>query len=517
MDAWLRRLYDKHPVQYALFALVIGVVEATVLGVMHDVYFGSVIYGVSFKQGLVVFALGEGGLAVAGLVTLVLCWGPLVDLTRWLTGNPRTPELARAVLASMPSFARRFTLTFVIAAVFTALVPGQVFLLQQAHSLDAWNLLLTLVAGGGPIIYTGVFVWFFLEFMLRRILADAARWIADPPERPRSSGLGIGGKLTLGLAASTAGSAEFVTALWQTRGSGSTGMLNIVGLTVLAAVPYLLTTALAVALMVLAPVRELIRATRAVAQGNYGVRVPVTTEDEFGLLTTTFNAMVEGLQERERLRGDNEGLVRDLMASRARVVEAADAERRRIERNIHDGAQQQLVAVTLDLRMLQENLASLDSSELGGAVSEAAENLKTALADLRELARGLHPSILTTDGLSAALKQLCDRSPVPISIEAPTQRYPEQVETAVYFVAAEALANVAKYAQATAASVKVSAVDHSLTVTVADDGVGGADVANGSGLLGLSDRIGAVGGRLRVTSPRGAGTEVSAVIPLHAA
>jgi PAS domain S-box-containing protein len=203
-----------------------------------------------------------------------------------------------------------------------------------------------------------------------------------------------------------------------------------------------------------------------------------------------------------------------LAASRARLVEVGDAERQRLERNLHDGAQQRLVALALQLRLVERRLAR-DPDAARQDLAGASEHLDHALSELRELARGIHPAVLTDRGLKAAVDALVNRSAVPMEVvEVPDVRLPEAVETAAYYLIAEAVTNVAKYAQATHVSVSVRVERGQLVVRVSDDGVGGADVAGGTGLRGLSDRLEALHGRLRVESPRGDGTHVSAEIPI---
>ena len=202
-----------------------------------------------------------------------------------------------------------------------------------------------------------------------------------------------------------------------------------------------------------------------------------------------------------------------LAASRARIVEAGDAERRRLERNLHDGAQQRLVSVALDLRLVDATLRK-DPAAAGELLSKAQASLSQGLDELRELARGIHPAVLTDRGLGPAIESLAHRSPVPIEItEMPKERLSGPVEAAAYYVVAEAMTNVAKYAQATHATVSVSRENGCAFVTVADDGVGGADPTRGSGLRGLADRVAALDGHLDVESSVGAGTRISAEIP----
>jgi PAS domain S-box-containing protein len=209
-------------------------------------------------------------------------------------------------------------------------------------------------------------------------------------------------------------------------------------------------------------------------------------------------------REQERLR-----------ASRARVVQASDATRRKIERDLHDGAQQRLVSVSLSLRTARKALKDGKSAAAARQLAGIEQELDEAMAELRELARGIHPAVLTDRGLPDALEMLAVRSAVPVEVErAPSERLEPQVEAAVYYVVAEALTNVAKYARARVASVRVFREDGNVIAEVEDDGVGGADSAGGSGLRGLSDRIEALDGELRVDSPRGGPTILRATIPV---
>ena len=207
----------------------------------------------------------------------------------------------------------------------------------------------------------------------------------------------------------------------------------------------------------------------------------------------------------------------ELRRSRARIVEATDAERRRLERDLHDGAQQRLVSLSLALRLLRTRLAGTDdpNAEAIAAADDAVAELRTAIRELRELARGIHPTILTEAGLGAALTALAERSDVPATVrELPDRRLPPAVEATAYFVVSEALANIAKYASATTANVAAECDATTLRVEVSDDGVGGADHTKGSGIRGLQDRVAALGGRLTVDSPIGQGTLVVAEIPI---
>jgi signal transduction histidine kinase len=204
----------------------------------------------------------------------------------------------------------------------------------------------------------------------------------------------------------------------------------------------------------------------------------------------------------------------EVRESRARIVEAGYAERKRVERDLHDGAQQRLVAVALELQMVRSKLQT-DPEAAAERLETAADELTGATQELRELARGLHPPLLADRGLVPALEALATRAPVPVTVEAPeAARAPEAVEAAAYFVVAEALTNVARHANARQALVRVASRDGELRVEVEDDGAGGADLSAGSGLRGLADRVEALGGALEVDSGAGRGTTVRASLPV---
>jgi signal transduction histidine kinase len=204
----------------------------------------------------------------------------------------------------------------------------------------------------------------------------------------------------------------------------------------------------------------------------------------------------------------------DLVASRARVVKAGDEQRRRLERNLHDGAQQRFVSVALDLRMARARLEN-DPALVAQLLDEAVAELDAGLGELREIARGLHPAVLTETGLARALEVLAGRLPIDVEIEAaPSERLPAHIEATAYYIVAEALTNVVRHADARSAAVAVVADRGTLRCVVSDDGRGGATIAAGTGILGLRDRAEAVAGTLTVTSPDGGGTVIAATLPL---
>jgi signal transduction histidine kinase len=217
--------------------------------------------------------------------------------------------------------------------------------------------------------------------------------------------------------------------------------------------------------------------------------------------------------EHARLQAEVQAQLEQVRASRARIVEAGDAERRRLERDLHDGAQQRLVTLSLALGMARDRAAEADP-ELGSLIESASKEAREALTELRELARGIHPAVLTETGLTGAIQALVERSPVATTITAvPHGRYPAAIEATAYFVVSEALANVAKHARADGAQVMIRKFPGRLLVEVSDNGSGGARSEGGSGLRGLADRVASVGGLLRVDSPPGGGTRLEADIP----
>jgi PAS domain S-box-containing protein len=202
----------------------------------------------------------------------------------------------------------------------------------------------------------------------------------------------------------------------------------------------------------------------------------------------------------------------ELRQSRVRIVRAGDEARRKLERNLHDGAQQRLVSLSLALRLAHARLKD-DPQEAERLLDGASQELAQALEELRELARGIHPAVLSERGLSAALEALAGRATLPVEFSAPPDRLPPAVEAAAYYVISEALANVGKYAQASSVEVSVSRLNGRAIVEVADDGVGGADPTRGTGLRGLADRVEALDGVLQVESEPGVGTRIRAEIP----
>jgi signal transduction histidine kinase len=256
------------------------------------------------------------------------------------------------------------------------------------------------------------------------------------------------------------------------------------------------------------------RAVTRVARGGRTIAAilhdPALTERRE--LLTSVSAAAGLALENERLHAELQAQLAEVRASRARIVAAGDAERRRVERDLHDGAQQRLVTLALALQMARARVDDRDA-EMTKMLDRAGAELERALAELRELARGIHPTVLTEDGLAAAVDVLAERAPVPVATSVPDRRFDPPIESAAYFVVAEGLTNVAKYARQASAWVEIRHDAGTLHVEVRDDGPGGADPYPGSGLQGLADRVAAVGGRLTVESPADRGTTIRAEIP----
>jgi PAS domain S-box-containing protein len=230
--------------------------------------------------------------------------------------------------------------------------------------------------------------------------------------------------------------------------------------------------------------------------------LPPDSESRLGAFCELVSLAVAGAQARA-----------DLIASRARLVKAGDEQRRKLERNLHDGAQQRFVSVAIKLRLARARL-NADPGAAAEMLGEVSRELDTGLEELREIARGLHPAILSDRGLRAALESLAARIPIPVTIDTPDDRLPEHIEATAYYIVSEAMTNVARHAEADHARVSVRREGEVVRCEVADDGRGGADAADGTGILGLRDRAEAAGGTLAMLSPPGHGTTVTAVLPL---
>jgi signal transduction histidine kinase len=262
------------------------------------------------------------------------------------------------------------------------------------------------------------------------------------------------------------------------------------------------------------PAKDSARATTRIDREGASVAVLVhdpSLDDEPELLAAVSAGAAIAL-EHGRLHAELRARLGELRGSRARVLEAGQNERQRLERNLHDGAQQRLIALSLDLGLLEERLR--DDLDAAARLHEARHEIALSLGELRDVARGLHPAVVSGHGLAVALESLAAHAAVPVRLTVELEgRVREQLEVAAYYVVAESLTNIGKHARAKSATVDVARVDGQVVVEVVDDGVGGADTERGSGLRGLADRVESLGGRLRVWTPRGGGTRVRAELP----
>jgi signal transduction histidine kinase len=254
------------------------------------------------------------------------------------------------------------------------------------------------------------------------------------------------------------------------------------------------------------PVRRAAAMAGRLAGGDLSVRMPESGTAEIGELERAFNTMAGSLEASHA----------DLTRSRARVVAASDETRRRIERDLHDGTQQRLVSLGLELRAA-EAMAPAELTELRSQLAHTAEGLTGAIEELQEISRGIHPAILSKGGLGPALKTLARRSAIPVELEVDAdRRLPAPIEAAAYYVVSEALTNAVKHSRASAVRVQVAGHDGFVQVSIRDDGVGGAAPGQGSGLIGLKDRVESLGGEIEIDSPSGSGTSLRMTIPTGA-
>jgi signal transduction histidine kinase len=435
-----------------------------------------------------------------------LCW--LVrthhgTALRYLRGDQPAPSADDVWISSVAELAKG-----VSACLAGYWVPFTAGAFVLAHQLDTpiSSLLISIYAVAVSCGLVGVFFFLVWEAALRPLARELAPQLSSNILLHKR-GPSISTKLFVLLVLTSlfngfiVGSVALIPASYEARATVSTLVSIAVSIALAASVIWLLRRSF------VSRVDEIRQALDRVEGGaREGIDLPPLAGDDLDDVTRAFNAMTRQLKQGED----------DIRLSRTRIVAAADESRKRIERNIHDGAQQRLVALVLDLRMLEDQVSALSPEELVSALHQTGDSLKAALAELRELARGLHPSVLTTDGLGPAIEQLASRSSIPVSIGVTQTRFPEAVETACYFTVAEALANVAKYANASEAAVVIEQQDGRLRLQVRDNGVGGADPKAGSGLTGLVDRIAALDGTLTVDSPSAVGTTLTVELPLDA-
>jgi signal transduction histidine kinase len=515
MQAWLTRAYERNVRGYLLS--VIGAAYASAVLVTAPVCF---IVPARFL-GLSLGQYGIGLIVCEAATVAVLATGTggarreLRVIVRWLDSGAAAegvPDAARALQAAPPrAIAAAGYALPTIAIPATVAIVGVLARHMGLAGGVALALGVTLT-----YIYGAVLVWFWLEISARPAFAHAAR-LAPEANRTHSTTFPLAIRLLVGVLAAAILSGALSAPFVARFDAGGVAYLKALLIAIAVAATFGLTLLVIVALGVLEPIRDLIGGTQAVRDGELDVRVPVTSADELGALAESFNEMVDGLRERERLREDNAKLVFELRSSRERIVAAADAERRRLERDLHDGAQQHLVLMGLKLG-LAKRMASRDAAATEQAIDELRHDLGRALADLRSLAHGIYPALLLSEGLPGALRAAATNMAIRSELDCNgARRYPPEIEFAVYFCCLEALQNAAKHAgDGATARVMLAALDQSLRFQVADDGCGfePSTVESSAGLQNMTDRIGALGGELTITSTPGHGTTVAGAIPL---
>jgi len=517
----LDRLYARFGTHYV--ALVLGWLEFLALaGGMLSAVVASRLLDRSFRPPLDLVLMVEGAIAVGCGVPFVFLWREARPLTDWIRdGRPQDAASAAwqtGVMLIRRALPRCFALSSVL------LIPANVWAVDHYHLGGASGFPVAWIFTQFGIAVTAAYMFFVGEAMLRPMVEDAAR-VVPPAGGVRQPRGWIRQKVLLALAVTTSFAVLMSQAIGSIGHTPTSRMLGAVAIAALIALTFTPVLIRAVTDSVVGPVRTLTSATARAAAGDLEHPVPVTSDDELGVLTTSFNDMIRGLREREVLRNDKIELssalqasledlqhhAEELRASRARVVTAADVERRRMERDLHDGAQQQLVLLGLKLG-LAERLIEKDAAAATAMHDELRADLRKALSELRDLAHGIYPAVLENEGLPGALREAVERAAIPTELHCDgARRYPPELEAAVYFCCLEALQNAAKHAGA-GAKVRIDLVERarSLVFEVADDGRG-YDTAAGIGGVGvqnMTDRIGALGGELTIESTPGSGTTI---------
>jgi signal transduction histidine kinase len=487
MDRWLSNLYERDRAQYVTrvpLCLLLGIMVliAPLGGFFPDRY-----EGLSVSQYLAHLGVLEASVFVMVASGTLVVRRDIRALTAWT--RDRRDDLAPAARDAAFMGPRRFAVGLAVVAAVVMPVDVVPIAVPSHHTeLLDW---VELLIGGAVAGSIGVLnLWFDLEVLARPIRAELR---GPGPDARRSS---LIARLALIVPASTWVACFTFGYLSTTRARAGAGHLLVIyafafggmAVSLLALAPLLQGG-------VFAPIRDLARATRAVASGRLDARAPVTATDELGELATSFNRMMD-----------------ELTSTRARIVTASDNARRSVERDLHDGAQQQLVLLKLKLGLLKRDPGRTE------LIDEITAELQAALDELRNLARGIYPARLESDGLRGALTDAVERSALPATLDCDgIARYGTDIEAAVYFCCLEALQNAAKHAGDQAkATVSLTTGDHTLRFEVADDGRGfdPQDAHASAGLQNMRDRIAALGGTLDVHSRPGAGTTISGAVPV---
>jgi signal transduction histidine kinase len=505
----LARLYDRLGPRILLVCIGGALLFAVITG-LAAFLIGFRYLRLSMSDALDAFAGGMPVMAAGALAGLRARW-PLVRTP--LSWSPQA-KLEQTILAwdALTRGSRVVIRACVVGAAVTA-VPV-ITAVIVIFDLPSYSAAVLAVAGSAALAAAWVLVTFGTELVTRPLVEDLAGHLPEDFDPG-----GQAGRLQTKALAPLPVVAMFtaiVTGGFTDLASPGTPRLALalgiaIASTAVAGVVFVL-----IMRSVLDPVDELMAGTRRVRAGDLETPVPVVTADDLGQLAHSFNQMLVGLREREALREHNAALIDDLRESRARIVAVADAERRRVERDLHDGAQQHLVLLNLKLGLVQRLVK--DDPKATALIAELRADLDHALRELRDLAHGIYPALLENEGLPGALGEAVERGAIRASLDTDgVGRYRREIEAAVYFCCLEALQNAAKHA-GDGARVTVRLVQRggALTFQVADDGRGFEPGANGAstGLHNMIDRIGALGGELVVESAPGRGTRVSGTIPL---
>ncbi len=449
--------------------------------------------GASLEEYLIAVLLLQAATVASVAFVVFMLRRPTTRLRRWASGE-RAPGLAEEVSAAAYSLPRR-ALVYAAPGALLLQIPVATLATMELTDNSGFGLFWEIYFGGTwAALFSGLLIYVSLELGYRPLRASLALASA-PPDAPSS----LGTRLLLSLLALPMVAGIFAGGLNVEHGDGS--LWAVYGLSFGATAAGVGVLTILLTSSVLGPIRDLIGGTRAIGEGELGTRVPVTGDDELAALTGSFNEMAAELQ-----------------TARTRIVTVSDDARRQVERDLHDGAQQHLVMLNIKLAMLERRLADMPQADLA---AEARADLDRAMAELRDLAHGIYPALLNSDGLAAALAEVVETSPIEITFEAggASGRYPPELEAAVYFCCLEALQNAAKHAGPGAtASIRLSEGASTLTFEIIDNGAGfDPATTNGStGLNSMRDRVGALGGALRVDSRPGVGTTITGAVPIEA-
>ncbi len=472
-------------------------------------------FGLDVGDWLEIVLTFELTLTVASVMMFILFRHFFFPVIEWLRAPAQTPvtaELWSVAVNGISWTAGAVGLGYAVLCVPAAVMTADLIGISAVGAILYAALLVILVSG------MVVFGYLMAEQWMRPPIRELAASLPGS-ERPPGNTLSMSRKLLILVPAINL----FTGLVVATIPTDSLGLEAQVATTVVAATVMSLTVSLLLSLMLrrslLQRLNDLRSAIRRVDGGDLEATVPFMAGDEIDDVGGSFNEMVSGLRERADLRRHNVELIDDLAASRARIVAASVEARRQVERDLHDGAQQNLILLNLKLGMLERRLeGDQDSAD---ETREIRLELERALTELRELAHGIYPQVLTSDGLRAAISEAAAKAAIPTQVSAEgARRFPPDLEAAVYFCCLEALQNASKHAgEGASATVALSEADGELRFEVSDDGVGFElrSARASAGLQNMTDRIGALGGVLRVESDPGAGTRVIGRVPIQAA